>query len=276
LRFKLWSALAVVAAAALAWPAEQKFTFAILGDRTGEAQPGVYEQVWRETAAERPAFVVATGDSIQGGKDDEAEAQWKAAQAIWSAHRAIPLYLAPGNHDIWSAASQKLYEKYSGRAPHYSFDYEQTHVTVLDNSRSDALSRAELQFLADDLKAHTSAAVKFVVMHRPSWLLNVALGNGDFELHRLARQYGVKHVIAGHVHQLLRFELDGITYLSMPSSGGHLRLSKAYDQGWFFGHARVNIAGSAVEMAIEEAKAPHGEGRVTKPGDWGAAGLRQQ
>jgi hypothetical protein len=26
----------------------ERFRFCVLGDRTGEAQPGIYEQVWRE------------------------------------------------------------------------------------------------------------------------------------------------------------------------------------------------------------------------------------
>jgi hypothetical protein len=38
--------------------------FAILGDRTGETQAGVYEQVWKEAAAGHPPFVVTTGDKI--------------------------------------------------------------------------------------------------------------------------------------------------------------------------------------------------------------------
>jgi hypothetical protein len=84
----------------------------------------------------------------------------------------------------------------------------------------------------------------------------------------------VRWVIAGHVHQILRFDLDGITYLSMPSAGGHLRLSKQYEDGWFFGHARVTVTGREVELAMQEAKTPHGQGRVTHPADWGAAGLR--
>ena len=41
--------------------APDSFRFAILGDRTGEAQPGVYEQVWKEVAAESPVFVVSVG-----------------------------------------------------------------------------------------------------------------------------------------------------------------------------------------------------------------------
>ena len=34
------------------------FHFVILGDRTGETQPGIYEQVWKQTLADHPAFVV--------------------------------------------------------------------------------------------------------------------------------------------------------------------------------------------------------------------------
>jgi hypothetical protein len=55
-------------------PPSDSFRFAILGDRTGEAQPGVYEQVWKEVAAENPAFVLSVGDTIQGMNDRSAEA----------------------------------------------------------------------------------------------------------------------------------------------------------------------------------------------------------
>jgi len=267
-------AAAVVIAAAVSWPAEDRLTFAVLGDRTGEAQDAVYEQLWKEVAADRPAFVLTTGDSIEGLHDETAEAQWRAVQAIWKEHRQIPLYVAAGNHDIWSDASEKLFRQYTGRAPRYSFDSGPAHVTVLDNSRADELSADDLAFLESDLKGHTAAQLKFVVMHRPSWIIPVALGISDFPLHKIAKAHGVRYIIAGHVHQMLRFDLDGITYLSMPSSGGHLRLSKAYQDGWFFGRARVTVTGHDADFVIEEAKAPHGQGRATHPRDWGAAGLR--
>ena len=254
------------------------FTFAILGDRTGEAQPGVYEQVWREIAAERPAFVVSPGDSIQGGNDATAANEWRDVRQVWNRYPDIPLYLTPGNHDIWSVASEELFRKYSGHPPRYSFDYRQAHFTVLDNSRSDELSPEDLEFLESDLKAHPAAPLKMVFSHRPSWLLNVAARNPDFPLHRLAKRYGVAYVIAGHIHQMLRFELDGVTYLSMPSAGGHLRLSKAYQDGWFFAHARVDVDGPEAAIRIEEVKPPLGQGRTTVPADWGMLGLlsRQQ
>jgi hypothetical protein len=115
--------------------------------------------------------------------------------------------------------------------------------------------------------------MRFILSHRPSWIVNVALRNPSFALHKLARQYGVKHVIAGHIHQLLRFELEGIEYVSLQSAGGHLRASGQYKDGWFFGYTTVEIKNGSAAFRIHELKAPHGEGRVTALGEWGMLGL---
>ena len=254
-------------------PASGSFRFAILGDRTGEAQPGVYEQVWKDVAAENPAFVLSVGDTIQGMNDQSAEAEWREVDQILKPFRRYPLYLVPGNHDIWSIESERLFEQYAGHKAHYSFDYEQAHFTVLDNSRSDELATEELAFLETDLKAHAGQPLKIVVSHRPSWLVDVALGNPKFALHQLAKRYGVQYVIAGHLHQMLHFELEGVTYISMVSSGGHLRLSRAYQDGWFFGHALAEVHDKSIDFRIEELRSPYGESRTTKLTDWGMNGL---
>jgi 3',5'-cyclic-AMP phosphodiesterase len=254
-------------------PAPDSFRFAILGDRTGEAAPGVFEQVVREVAAEHPAFVLSVGDTIQGMDDATAETEWRQADRILEPFRDFPLYLTPGNHDIWSPESERLFAKYAAHPVHYSFDYGQAHFTILDNSRSEELPERELVFLEADLKAHAGQPLKIVVSHRPSWLVNVALRNPNFALHQLARRYGVQYIIAGHIHQMLRLELEGVTYVSMASSGGHLRLSEAYEDGWFFGYGMVEVHGKSLDLQIRELGKPHGEGRVTNVGDWGMAGL---
>jgi predicted phosphodiesterase len=254
-------------------PAPDSFRFAILGDRTGEAQPGVYEQVWKDVAAANPAFVLSVGDTIQGMNDSSAEAEWRQVDQILQPYRRYPLYLVPGNHDIWSAESERLFQRHAAHAVRYSFDYGQAHFTVLDNSRSDELAAEELVFLEADLKAHSTQPLKIVVSHRPSWLVTVALGNPKFELHQLARRYGVQYVIAGHLHQMLDLALDGVTYVSMASSGGHLRLSRAYEDGWFFGYALVEVHGKIINFRIEELGPPYGEARITRLTDWGMAGL---
>jgi predicted phosphodiesterase len=254
-------------------PTPDSFRFAILGDRTGEAQAGVYEQVWKEVAAENPAFVVSVGDTIQGMNDRSAEEEWRRVGQILSPFHGYPLFLTPGNHDIWSPASERLFQQNAAHPPHYSFDYGQVHFTILDNSRSEALPAGELAFLETDLKAHAGQPLKIVVSHRPSWVVDVALGNPNFRLHQLARRYGVQYVIAGHLHQMLRLELESVTYVSMVSSGGHLRLSGAYADGWCFGHALVEVNGKSIEFQIVEAGPPHGKNRITKLTDWGMTGL---
>jgi 3',5'-cyclic-AMP phosphodiesterase len=272
---RLWSLIlfsALVLAALAQSPAEPAFHFVLLGDRTGEAQPGVWEQVWKQAAAEKPAFFLGVGDSIEGGSDATAESEWRQVKSALAPYARFPLYLAPGNHDIWSPASETLFQKYTGHPPHYSFDYGNAHFTILDNSRSDDLSDEEMAFLESDLARHQSQALKFIVSHRPSWLLNAALRNSHFALHELVRKYGVQYVIAGHVHQILRVSFDGVSYFCAPSAGGHLRASKQYEDGWFFGYTLVTVRGTGVAFEIKELGEPHGKGRVTGLADWGLTG----
>lgn len=266
----------VAAGAMVAYDAPQEhFRFAIIGDRTGEAVPGVWAEVWRETDRDHPDFIITVGDTIEGGDDLTMDAQWREMMRMLAPYRKYRIFFTPGNHDVWSIASAQAFEKYAKRPLHYSFDYKQAHFTVLDNSRSDDLPATEFAFLRNDLEQHSKQPLKFVFSHRPFWILQTVLGNPQFPFHQLAKQYGVRYVIAGHIHQMLHFELDGITYLSMASSGGHLRNSKQYEKGWFFQHTIVTLSAGSVAFAIKEVAPPFGQSRVTTPADWGVAGLAQ-
>jgi 3',5'-cyclic-AMP phosphodiesterase len=254
------------------------FHFEILGDRTGGAVPGVFEEAWKEATASGPAFILSVGDSIEGGDDQTAEAQWSEFDRIVGGKRRYQLLLAPGNHDIWSPKSEALFVKYAHRAHQYSFDYDQAHFTVLDNSHGAdgpgaQFSPEEMAFLEKDLATHATQPVKFVISHRPEWLFPVLVGNTQAPFHQLIKRYGVKYVIAGHIHQMLHFELDGVTYLDLSSSGGHLRDTKQYERGWFFAHTSVSVDGGSARFTIKELPPPFGKGRATTPADWGSAGL---
>ena len=263
-------AIALAIALAASWAAEPgEFRFAIVGDRTGEAQPGVWDRVWREVSGSGPAFVVSIGDVIQGLDDARSDAQWQELLGTLAPYRKIPIYFAPGNHDVWSEASADLYRKYSTRPLHYSFNYGTAHFTVLDTSRSDSLPAAEMDFLAADLAKHPDAAAKFIFMHRPSWVMDAALRNTAAPLHQLAKRYGVKWIVAGHVHQLIHAEVDGVTYFAAPSAGGHLRLSKKYEDGWFFGWTDVQVKAGEAVFTVNES-----EGRRTRLSQWGLSGLK--
>ena len=251
------------------------FRFAIIGDRTGEAAPGVYEAVWREIESWRPDFAINVGDTIQGGKDSTAEAEWRQLRPVWRRF-SKPIFFTPGNHDIWSEAARRIYEKETGRPAHYGFNYKNAHFTVLDNSGSLSLSSEEMQFLANDLERNKARTPKFIFFHQPFWLLPLKLQNTAFPFHQLIRKYNVSYVVSSHVHQFSRMDRDGVIYLMAGSSGGHLRGHdplREFSQGWFYQWIRVTVKSSEVQATVKELAAPFGKGRAIRGEDWGESGL---
>src|SRR5437763_13706953 len=101
---RILSILVFVAAGTIAayTSSSDEFHFVILGDRTGGAVPGVYEEAWRESARDHPDFVVSVGDTIEGGNDLKVDAEWQRIMRIWAPYRRYHLFLTPGNHDVWS------------------------------------------------------------------------------------------------------------------------------------------------------------------------------
>jgi len=239
----------LVLAALLARPGDD-FRFCVLGDRTGNAQPGVYERVWQDVDALHPDFVINVGDTIQGGNDASAEAEWRALRPLWERYQ-YPLYFTPGNHDIWSSESRRIYEKETGRPPYYAFDFQNAHFTVLDNSQTEDLSDDQMDFLARDLAAHQNRNPKFVLFHKPFWLIPVKFQSAQFPFHQLAKKYGVGYVLSGHGHQYVRAVNDGIVYMEVCSSGGKLK-GEGAEQGWFYGHVFVRVSGSNVELTVKK------------------------
>jgi Icc protein len=239
---------------------QNDFRFAILGDRTGNAQPGIYEQVWRKIGLERPDFAITVGDTIEGGSDDQARSEWRALRPLWSRY-GFPVYFTPGNHDIWSPRSLEIYKSETGRSNFYSFNYQDAHFTVLDNGRTLDLGDDQLAFLEKDLQANRERSPKFVFFHVPYWIPFLKLGSGEFPLHQLARKYGVNYVVSGHGHQYLRMARDGITYLEVGSSGGKLK-GVGEDQGWFYHYVLGTVQGAKVEFSVKKIE-PLGAGRTS-------------
>jgi hypothetical protein len=260
-RFFLATALAAVSIVAGAPDAARNdFRFCILGDRTGDAQPGVYERVWSEIHTQHPGFVINVGDTIQGYNDATAASEWRALRPLWDRYR-YPIYFTPGNHDIWSAASRAVYEQQTKRPAFYGFNYQNAHFTVLDNSEaadlSLNLSDQQMQFLAHDLEQNQARDPKFVFFHKPFWLIPVKFQSSQFPFHQLVKKYGVRYVVSGHGHQYVRAIDDGVVYLEAPSSGGKLK-GQGFEQGWFFGHMLVTVKGSSVDMQVQPLDQPSG------------------
>ncbi|MEN6608525.1 MAG: metallophosphoesterase [Bryobacteraceae bacterium] len=256
------------------------FHFAIVGDRGGTPAPQVYGRAWREVSMLAPDFAINVGDSITGGpgKDNAAESMWAGLRPLLRRYSAFPFYFTPGNHDIWSDLSKKLYERETGRPPFYSFNFQDAHFTVLDTSRTDALGEDQIKFLENDLRKNRNRDPKFIFFHKPYWIALLKLQSGDFPLHKLARQYGVDYVVSGHGHRYLRMERDGIVYTEIGSSGavmGKAALAKdAFQNGKFFHFAWVRVKGDAVSITIKELEPPSGSGRMFRAEEWNDQGPR--
>jgi predicted phosphodiesterase len=254
------------------------FRFSIMGDRTGSATPEIYGRVWREIDLLHPDFVINVGDTIQGGKDELAQSQWDDLRPVWERYQHYPLYFTPGNHDIWNDVSRELYSKETKRPNYYSFNYQDAHFTVLDNSRTMELSDDQIKFLEEDLKANQDRRPKFVFFHKPYWIAFLKLKTSAFPLHQLARKYGVDYVISGHGHQFVRMVRENIVYMEVGSSGGSIKKGvdrgEGFAQGWFYHHVWGRVKGSKVEMSVKELDGPVGKGRMFRAEDWDESGPR--
>lgn len=251
--------------------AQNEFRFAVVGDRTGGAQPQIYGRVWREIGLFHPEFVVNVGDTIQGGGDDVAQEQWDKLRPLFDRYRHYPLYFTPGNHDVFSEFSRTLYEKESKRPSHYSFDYGNAHFTILDTARTRDLPGAELDFLEQDLEANRNKEPKIVVFHHPYWD-EAILNDEDFRLHTINKKYGVDYVLSGHEHHFARMIKDGIPYMKVGSSGGQMTGRRIRGGGfrdgafyhWVWGH----IQGNKVEFTVKEIGGMFGKGRIFPANQW--------
>ncbi|HSW50374.1 MAG TPA: metallophosphoesterase [Bryobacteraceae bacterium] len=262
---RLWSALLPALACWAAGPAND-FQFAIVGDRTGGPRREIYAQVWEEVDRFRPDFVINVGDTIQGVEDATAEAQWREIRGFLDKYKRYPFFLVPGNHDIWSSFSERLFERENGRPASYSFDHQNAHFVVLDTSRSQDLTPGALQFLEEDLKRNRGREPAFVFFHHPAWLALVKLQSRAFPLHRLAREYGVDYVISGHGHTFIHMVLDGVTYMGVGSSGANIgdvwTAEDRFAAGRFYHHVRARVKGPKAQFTVKELDPPFGKGRA--------------
>jgi 3',5'-cyclic AMP phosphodiesterase CpdA len=109
-----------------------EFSFLLLSDRTGMAQPGVFERAVAITNLLRPDFALHLGDAIEGYTRDPGELarQWKEFDGIVGALE-VPLFRVPGNHDVGNELMRDEWLARHG-ALHYHFRYRDVLFLVLD------------------------------------------------------------------------------------------------------------------------------------------------
>jgi 3',5'-cyclic AMP phosphodiesterase CpdA len=201
---------------------EYPVRFAVIGDRTGDAQSGIYEEIVAEIERLKPDFVITVGDMIQGYAQDTTE-----LTLMWTEYKTIiapltmPIYFTSGNHDITTDDAAPWYKNHIAK-PYYSFDYKGLHFVILDASRWDVskdIPHEQITWLIDDLKKNQKAPYTFVFYHKPFWADEIAAGKPD-TLHTIFKNYGVDAVFNGHTHEYFSGKIDGILYTDVSTSGG--------------------------------------------------------
>jgi len=229
---RIYLVLLLVAAALAqnAWavkPAATKdnFRFVVLGDRANTPDQKAFETVLKDVERLHPDLVITVGDLIQGYKDSAGTARDWDSTLPYLKLISCPVYLTPGNHDITTPDVRSLFIKKTGRNPYYSFDFQNSHFIILDNTLVESVDKMDpdqLKWLEKDLKALKNKTGIYVFMHKPFWPEGAGAGKPD-RLHDLFKKYKVTAVFTGHWHQYASDVIDGIRYVVMGSSGAELR-----------------------------------------------------
>ena len=106
--------------------------FAVIGDRTGLARPGVFEQAVKQADGLKPEFIINVGDLIEGYTSDPVElaTEWKEINDA-VAQSKTPFFFVAGNHDLGNQLMLDSWRQQRGE-PYYAFTWKGALFLVLD------------------------------------------------------------------------------------------------------------------------------------------------
>lgn len=206
--------LAVVAFAigARAQAPQTDFTFLHITDTHVSGQPhaAALEQFVNhvKTMADKPAFVVTTGDLTELGTEADYGEYTRIMHGL-----PVPFYATPGNHDVrWAPLGKRAFTDVFEKL-YRSFEYGGCHFVLLDStvllSHWGHFDGAQIKWLQGDLKRLKKGTPIFVFFHHPVGGDNRFVDNAD-ELLRTLAPYNVIAMLVGHGHSDLRWTTNGI------------------------------------------------------------------
>ncbi len=228
--------LALPADAAPAADEAPAFEFALIGDpQIGYGHGGEYgdaarfERVVQGVNATPVAFSIVAGDLVE---DRSSWQRWLFRRV--ASRLSAPARLVAGNHDVVDLASLEAFRTAHG-PDYYDFVHENVAFIVLNSetARERRISAREFdeqwRFLESSLARHRAAGRRhvFLVMHRPPFVVHETEPEDHSNwppetrarLLSLAREHGVRWILAGHLHRTHRVETaDGLSIVVVPGS----------------------------------------------------------
>jgi UDP-2,3-diacylglucosamine pyrophosphatase LpxH len=230
--------------------AKPLFSFAVIGDtRSGvrnELSP-IFLTSIAEINRLQPAFVFHLGDFIEGWtkQAEIMRGEWDIFQGALEKFE-MPVYLAAGNHDIWDAQSQQIYEGRFGQT-YFSFDYNGAHFIVLCTDlagEADRIAGAQLAWFRQDIEQTTREQPVFVLIHKPLWFTKSWME----EIHPLLVKHGVDIVFASHWHRYAKMPRDGIRHIV--TGGGGAYMHPPLTKGSIHHYLYVTVTEGGIKIAV--------------------------
>ena len=220
----------------------ENFQFVVMGDRTGGARRGVFEDAIRKINQLQPEFVLSVGDLIGGYTTDTVKVnrEWDELDGLVEQIQ-MPYFFVPGNHDLSNPVMVDIYKQRRGR-PWYHFVYHDVLFLVVstENPYPAKLGDDQLAYFREVLKDNPDPRWTLVFMHEPLWRVDQTeawrIPNHDpqwdkFEEMMKGRRYTL---FAGHTHSYMASKRNGgHDHLVLATTGGGSSLRGARMYGEF-------------------------------------------
>ncbi len=227
--------------------APDAFRFVVVGDRTGNMDPGAWPRAVTEINRLRPDLVLCVGDLVDGFTADagKSEAQWHEFEQI-TAGLAAPFFYCSGNHDVGIDSDWKVYVRRHGVAgeAYYSFSYRQCRFVVLDSTELlHGEDEKQWTWLTGVLAAAGEARHVFVFAHHPLYDHRVWA--------RLRKMLDPTKttIFSGHRHRLSYAVEDGVPYFVLGPTGARAHKPDR-GRGLFQSFAHVTVSDGEPTVAI--------------------------
>lgn len=197
-----------------------KVRFAILADRTGGEERGVFNKVIEQINTLSPDFVVSIGDVIDGYTTDESylNGLWSEFDSLKKAIQ-VPFYIAPGNHDVSNPWMEKQWKKRFG-CTYQALEVNDDLLLFLntDDGGASCISQQQVDYFRRSLNEYKKNGWIYLFMHRPLWKYGEKGGCEKIEELLLQKKNVI--VFSGHEHHYVMNNRNGRKYYMLSTSGG--------------------------------------------------------
>ncbi len=219
----------------------RSFTFAVMGDSQGNSR--MLRLIVEKIESLSPDFVIHLGDCVPMARRSVYERFLGDVGGL-----SMPFHVTPGNHDI--KGDPTLFYSHFGKGDYY-FDWKGYRFISVDTS-DQRIGDAQLAWLRQILESSRERQV-VVFTHVPPFdpipggnhsLLD---GRGGILMDAM-EEFGVRAVLAGHLHMFYHTCRNGVEYFISGGAGGGLYAPR--EAGGFHHFLLFQARGKSLDFAV--------------------------